>query len=311
MSENGLLGRSVEDVIATVVDREDERDPERVREALDPVTDDGTVTREAVEMAVADTSKVVATAETRVELARIAYEDIIAAAETVDDLAIVTARLDTFADRLEAVEARGADLADDLQTPVEQLDDPNAVYELAMELRDVSTTAQGVVQTADDLAWDIEQFESWLAEPDRRYDEFTEDVDLVDESLTELTAAVTALPADSDTPAAEWADATMRARVIELLVADLCVELTDLQTFADREDVQFRTDLEDQVAATERQTSELTDTLAEQAEPAWRGQFADALSALERDLDAFEPPVDWGRVQATLEQHREQAFDIN
>ena len=127
MSENGLVGQPVEDVIEAVVDSEGDCNPATVRETLDPVTDDGVVTREAVETAVSDTSKIVATAETRTELAGIAYEDATAAATTVDDLSIVAAQLNRYADRLKAVEARTVNLADDLQTPVEPLDDPTAV----------------------------------------------------------------------------------------------------------------------------------------------------------------------------------------
>jgi hypothetical protein len=309
MSEKEPVGRPVEDVIATVVDRDGGRDPETVREALDPITDDGVVTREAVEAAVSDTSKVVATAETRVELAAIACEDAAAAATPVDDLDIVTVRLDEYADRLDAVDTRAAALTDDLRMTVQQLDDPTAVYELAVELREVAATAQGVARTADDLSIDLEAFESWLDDPERRYDEFGEDIDLVDESLAALTAAVSAIPKGSDAPAADWADATMLTRVLELLVADLRTELADLRAWADREDVPFRAALEERVADLERRTGELADTLAERVESAWRDRFDDDLAAFERDLKGFEPPVDWERVQAALEERRERTFD--
>jgi hypothetical protein len=308
MSENGLVGRPVEDVVTTVVDRGDDRDPETVREALDPITADGVVTREAVETAVSDTSKLAATAETRAELAGIAHEDAADAAAPVADLDIVAARLDAYADRLDAVEARAAALTDDLRAPVEQLGDPDAVYELAMELREVATSAQSVARTADELAFDMEGFESWLGSPDRRYDEFAEDIDLVDESLADLSDAVAALPGESDAPAADWADATMRTRVLELLVADLRTELADLRAWADREGEPFRAGLDERVTALERRVTDLSDTLAEHAEPAWRDRFGDTLVAFERDLDGLEPPVDWERVQETLEARRERAF---
>jgi chromosome segregation ATPase len=308
MSENGLVGQSVEDVITAIVDRGDDRDPETVREALDPVTDDGVVTREAIEATVSDTAKVVSTAETRAELASIAHEDATAAAAPVDDLDIVVARLEEYASRLEGVESRIVGLRDDLRTPVEHLDDPNAVYELAVDLRQVAATAQEVVRTAEDLSTDLDAFESWLDSPDCRYDEFAADIDLVEESLAELSSVATALSAESDAPAADWADATMRTRVIELLVADLRAELADLRAWADREDAPFRAALDEQVENLEQRAEELTDTLAEHAEPAWRDQFEDDLAAFQRELNGFEPPVDWERVQATLEQRREQTF---
>jgi len=308
MSQNGLVGRRVEDVITAVVDSGDDQDPETVREALDPVTDDGVVTREAVETAVSDTAKVVSTAETRAELAGIAYEDATAAAAPVDDIGIVAARLDEYADRLDAVEARVAALADDLRAPVELLEDPGAVYELAVELREVAATAQGVVRMADDLSVDLEAFESWLDSPERRYDEFAEDVDLVDESLAELSDAAAALPEESDAPAADWADATMRTRVLELLIADLRAELADLRAWADREDAPFRAAFDERMADLERRAGELTDTLTERAEPAWHDRFENDLAAFERELDGLEPPVDWEHTQEALEEQRAQTF---
>lgn len=309
MNESGLVGLPVGSAVDAIVDRGDgDRDPDTVREALDPVTEDGVVTREAVDDTVSDTSKLVATAETRVELAGIAHEDATAAADPVADIDVVAARLGTYDDRLAAVEARAADLSDGLRTPVEQLGDPGAVYELAVELREVAATAQNVAREADELSFDLEAFESWLASPDRRYDELAEDIDLVSGSLEELSAAADALSA-SETPAADWADATMRAHVMALLATDLCAEAADLRTWADREGDPFRAELADRVAATEREARALVETLSEHGEPAWHDRFGSDLAAFERALSAFAPPVDWDRVRETLEERRAAAFD--
>lgn len=305
MSENGFVGRPVEDLAAAV----DDRDPEEVHEALDPITVDGVVTTTAIESAVSDTSMVAATAETRTELAGIAYAEAAEAAAPVDDIDIVAARLDEYADRLDAVETRVAGLTEELPTPVEQLNDPGAVYDLAVQLRDVATRAQGITRTADDLSLDLEAFESWLDTPARRYDEFAEDVALVDESLTDLCAAVDAIPAESEDPAADWADAAMRARVLDLLVADLRTELEVLRSWADRADEPFRTVLEDDVAAVEERVEELNETLAARGTSDWREQYEAQLSALGRELEQFETPVDWERVQETLDQRRVEAFE--
>lgn len=307
-SDEELIGQPVKDVIETIVNCKHDYDRKTVRENLDPLTDNGVITREAVETAVSDTSQVVATAETRVELAGIAYKDAQAEATAVDDLNTVADRLDRYSDRLKAVEARVIELADDLQTPVEQLDDPNAVYELAVGLRDVATTAQGIVRTADDLSQDLEQFELWLTEPNQRYEEFIEDLDIVDESLDDLTISAASLSTDAENPATDWVDATMRVQLIELLVTDLQAELAELRTWANREDAPFRTDLNERVADVANKTTELKQTLAEQAEPLWHERFDGILSEFEADLDEFEPPVDWNRVQETLEERQEQAF---
>lgn len=309
MSENCLVDRPVEDVVAAIVDGDDDRDPEIVREALDPVTDGDVVTGDAVDTAVSDTSKLLATVETRVELADIAYEDATEAAAEVDDVDVVAARLGEYGDRLDDVTSQSASLSDDLNALDVAPDDPDAIYELAVGLRDVAAAAQDVVRRADDLSFDLDGFEAWVESPTRRHDLFEEDVDHVEESLDELTAAVEALPAGSDTPAADWADATMRTRVVGLLVDDLRAELADLRTLADREDAQVPDTLEERVAALERRADELVDTLGERARSAWRDRFGDDIAAFERDLAEFEPPVDWERVQETFDERREITFE--
>lgn len=308
MSEDGLVGEPVGSVVDAIVARDGERDPETVREALDPVTEDGVVTEAAIESAVSDTSKVVATAETRAELADIAYDDAVEAAEPVADLDTVAARLDEYEARLDEVTSRADGLTADLARPVERLNDPDAVYELAVELREVASAAQGVIRTADDLSFDLEEFESWVENSDRRHDEFAEDIDLVGESVDELRAGVEALPEESDDPAVGWADATMRVALLDLLVADLRAELDDLREMADRDGVSTP-DLGDRIEDLDARTNALADDLDDLARPAWHDRFDADIAALDRDLDDLVPPVDWGAVQETLAARRAAAFD--
>jgi hypothetical protein len=63
------------------------------------------------------------------------------------------------------------------------------------------------------------------------------------------------------------------------------------------------------VADLEHGVEDLSDTLAEHAERAWRDRFGDDIAAFERDLDGLEPPVDWEQVQETLEARRERTFE--
>lgn len=307
MNENGLVGRPLEEVVATVVDR-DGRDPETVREALDPITNGDVVTEAALESTVSDTSKLVATAETRVELAGIAYEDATATAAPVDDLDIVATRLESYEKRLRSVENRAATLGDDLPT-AEGVDDLETVYDTAVALREVAVAAQNVARTADDLSFDLEELESWIESPNRRYDEFESDVKLVEESLADLSAAVDALPAESDVPAADWADSTMRVRVLTLLAADLRAELTALRRWADREDGAVRDGLAGRVDSVERRSSELSVRLNRQADPSWRDRFGDDVAAFNDSVTGIESPVDWAQVEANLDQHRADAFN--
>ncbi|WP_313693385.1 halo transducer protein [Halorarum halobium] len=299
-----VVGRTTEEAVETILAADGTRERDAVRAALDPVTEDGVVTEAAVESAVSDTSKVVATAETRVELARIEHEEAREAAEPVADLEVVSARLDEAADRLAAVEARRDDLSRDLGSPVERLNDPTAAYELAVELRAVASNAQGVVRTADDLQTDLEQVESWLTSPARRYDEFGEDVSFAAESLAELEAAAQALPETTAEPAVEWADASMRTRVLNCVVADLRAELAELREWADREDEPFREALVSDVDALADRREALAAELDGLARPAWRDRFGEELAALGDELAGVDAPVDWAAVEAASETHR-------
>lgn len=307
-TEPGIVGKSTDAAVDAVVGGDGSRALETVREALDPVTTDGRVRRAALEEAISDTSKVVATAETRVELADIALEDARDAADGVVDLDAVRFRLNGFEDRLGPVESRVAELGIDLPRPAAEISDPDALYELVLELREVAARAQGVVRTADDLQFDLERFESWLTRPDRRHDEFAEDLTLVRESVAELEAVVDVLNVSQD-PAGQWADATMRTDVAGLLVADLHAERDELREWADRRGTDFRETLGEDLYALESRQLALAARLAERSRPAWREQFGDAIEALAADLGSVEPPVEWGSVKEQLTDRRTSAFD--
>lgn len=303
--DDGVIGLSTEAAVERLAGPD--RDPEDVRAALDPVTEDGVVSETAIEESVSDTAKIVSTAETRTELAGIAHEDAHETAAPVADVDAVAARLSGFDERLDAVERRAADLTTDLAAPVGRLGDPAAVYELAVELREVASAAQGVATTADELAFDLEDFERWVSTPETRHEEFREDVGLVGDSVDGLAEAVETLSESPDL-AVDWADATMRTRVLDLLVADLDAELADLRDLADRDDVTVPDELAAEVEALDDRTDALAARLDELADPAWRDRFGEDVASLEAALD-LSPPVEWGAVQRLLEEHRDAAFD--
>lgn len=297
MTEQGVASRRV----ATVVDAVDE-EPEAVRDALDPIAADGRVTEGTVEHTVSDTAKLLATAETRVELAEIAYDDAAAAAD-IDDAPVMGERLDAFESRLDAVTDRSAALGPELPKPDTGLGSPDELYKLGLDLRDVATRAQGVARTADELTFDLEQFESWVDSPPRRHDEFGDDVELVEESLADLADAVAGID-DADAPGAAWADATMRARVLDLLLTDLRAEFETLERLAERQDATVPPTLHERVGAAERELGRLRTRLGDQGEPAWREQFADELYGLTEGLSEMAPPVDWGAVDELVSEQR-------
>ena len=300
MSDEASRGVTVADVVEAV----DEVDPERVEAALDTVTDGRVVTRDAAEAAVSDASKLLATAETRIELAGDAYDDAAELAEPVADVPAVEIRLDEFAERLSAVESRIPELRPDLSVPADIRRRPAAAYDLAVDIRAVVTAAREAIEAADDLSFDIEQFQSWLDRPDRRYDAFAEDLDLVAESIDDVEIVVDTLPDGDTDPAARWAAATMRARVLSVLVADLRAEHRNLRVLAERAGDPFRAGLGDRLDAVAGRVGEVASALNDAAEPAWRDRFAEDIAALADELAAFDPPVDWGAVDRTLVAHR-------
>ncbi|WP_436925598.1 halo transducer protein [Halosimplex amylolyticum] len=330
-----LDGLALDEAVERVLAREGERDPGTVRTALEYVVEDGVVSGAAVEEALKATSKLVATAETRTELARIALDDAREAAEPVADLPTVAARLDRFEAEVTAVEERAAALGEAVQSVVEDREDPDARFAVADGIRQIEARSRAVQRDADDLQFDLEEFERWLDSHDARVSTLAEDVDALASSLDALAEAVDDLaagiegpgggPADGDANgdadgsgagvARAWFDATLRVGVIGLTVDDLRAELGDLRTWADREDEAASdtapdgglADLDARLADIEARGVALDDRLDDLATPDWRDRFGDRIDGFERDLDDLAPPVEWRAVERALETRRAEA----
>lgn len=311
-AQTDLDGLSVEQATEVVVD--EESDPDEVRETLAIVARDGVVRRAAVGDAVANASKVVATAETRTELAAEKLDGAREAAAPVSDLDLVSARVGDFDARLDAVEERAADLGDAVQEALAAREDGD-LYEVARRIRRVTSAATEVQRAADDLQFEVDSFEEWLSDPDRRADELTADVDAVAEAVTELDGVAerlsgedgTGTPGDGD-PEGEggraWAAATVRHRVASVMIADLRAEAAALRTWAERESVAPPPDVEGRLDEIRADHEAVGKRLAASAEPEWTARFGDRLAALDEALDATEPPVAWDEVEAVVEEHR-------
>ncbi|WP_134669574.1 halo transducer protein [Halorussus marinus] len=315
-----IEGRSVDDAVTAIVRREDGRDPEAVRAALERVATDGVVTREGVEAALAHASKVVSTPETRVEMAAIALGDARDAAEPVTDLDSVGTRLDAFEARLASVEDRTAELGDRLDTLVGPDGADAGLYETAAEIRRLTGDATRAQRAADQLKLDLESFQRWLSTPSVRVRELETDVETIEATLDDLSAAVDDVGsapaearADSTPDGAVWADATLRTRVAELLLADVRAELADLRAWADREAGDDapgpapETDLDDLGDRLDRTDGRLTDLrgrLDGLARESWSDRFGDRLDAFEDATEGLEPPLDWAGVEAAFDEHR-------
>lgn len=323
-SLGGIVGLPVREAADAVVSADPARDRKSVRAVLDHVTEGGVVTRDALDDAFSDASMVVSTAETRTELASTAFSEVREAVAPVSDLETVRSRLDAFESRTADVERRATDLGSDLQTLVRRRAESADLYDLLTGLRRVTADAKAVQRTADDLQTDLDAFERWAADADVRFRELDADGDALERSLDASANAVAKLAAADENgaetlslPAADvvaadaaWADATLRLRVVELLLADARAELADLRRWADREsdrDAAF----DARAAELERRFDELDgrrETLGGRLDalgrPAWRERHGDRLSGFDAALDDFEPPVAWGEVRAVLERYR-------
>ncbi|TKX59388.1 halo transducer protein [Halorubrum sp. SS7] len=292
---------SVDRLVEVVTERTGE-DRDSVRRSLDPVTDDGTVTAAAFESTVTDVSQILATAETRVDLATRAHEDATAAATDAPDLDVVEVRRRAFGARLDDLRAEVEALGDDLAAARADPESPMDVYRAAVDLHEVTTGAQDVVRVAHDLETELEAFEAWLSSANRRHDGLVDEVEAAEESAESLAETVDRLRAAEAPDPERRFDASVQARVLDLVVADLRAEAEDLRAWAERDGVDFpdgvdaRLDeLDAEVAAHGAALSDGTD---------WDDRFGERLDALDTELAAVEPPVAWARVDETVAEAR-------
>ncbi|MFB6281128.1 MAG: halo transducer protein [Haloferacaceae archaeon] len=304
----GVLGLSVDEAVAAVAAASEDRDPERVRAVLGIVAEDGVVTRDGIRSAVADLS----VPEDRIGRAERALADARQAARPADRFDVVRDRLAAFESRLDALRADAERMAADVRDLADRAEAPDSAYGVAVDIRRLAGETDALGRATDDLALDAERFERWLADPERRRRELAGDADAMAgfldglaDATDDLADAVAAAGSDLPDPAGHWVDATARARVSALLIADLRADLAALREWPGAEaDDGALGDLADRIDGLDARRDRIADRLADLSRPAWRERHADRLAAVERVLDGFEPPVDWEEVQAALDDHR-------
>ena len=300
----GLEGLSLEAAVGAVV--KDPTDSDAVRETLAVVAEDGVVSRAAVDDAVENATRAAATAEERAELAATKLADVRTMADPVSDLDVVAARLESFDARLDRIEERLATLDERLRRVVEHRDAAN-LYALGLEIQQATTAAEEVGRAADEFQFDLDDFGTWLDDPDHRAGELVADADALAASLDESEGVVDALATDGtalDDPALEWAEASIRHRVTGPLLSDLRAELATLRAWADREGAERPPDIEPRLDELASRREAVGERLTALADPDWRERFDDRLRGLDRTVEAMEPPVAWGEIEAVIERHR-------
>jgi tetrahydromethanopterin S-methyltransferase subunit G len=295
-----LTGRPIADAVDTVVSGSD-AERETVRHTLDRVLEDGVVTAAAFEDTVGQTAKVLATAETRAELARTALEEARTTAEPVTEVSLVRTRLDSLAATVDSVEEDLAAVQRTLGSVMGR--DDGVPYEAVRDLREVHEEATGVQHRADEVQVALEEFETWVNNEDERAATLRGDVDDLATAVDALEGAAEDVAADGD--AATWADAAMQHASLALLVADLRAELDTLRSWPvatdgnpDWDAVAGRLDtLEDRV-------TDVAETLERACQPAWQDRYGASVDAVQQVLADREPPVDWAAVHSVLDVHR-------
>lgn len=308
-----VFGRPVDEAAAALAAATD-RDADAVADDLSLFVADGVVSRDRVEAAIAGLSKVVATPETRVEVAAREVERAHEAAADAADLGAVAHRLDGLDDRLAAVESEADTLGDRLTGILDRTGDLAAAAEVAREVEALTDDANAAQIAADDLREDAEATKRWANDPDVRRREFGEDVDAIAASVDGTADAVDWLTGEADDPpegfstddpGVVWAEARIGAHVADLLVADLRAELADLRTWAARDDVD--PGLADEAARVDNLAARhdrLADRLDEAVRPTWREAHGDRVTRAAEAVASFDPPVEWGAVRATLDENR-------
>lgn len=302
MSESAPPEVPLDELVDDVADRTSE-DPESVRTWLDPFTDDGTVTPEAIEATVTDVSQILATAETRVDLATRTVKDASNAAADVPDLEIVRVRQNAFEERLADLRSDVEGLGGELSAAATDLNSPVDVYEAAVDLHEITTEAQRVVRVAHDLETETEAFEAWLGSANRRHDALVDDIEAAEESVASVAETADALRATDDPDPERWFDAAVQTRTLDVVVADLRAEAAGLREWAEREGKSFPDDVETRIGSVREEAATNAKALADR--PDWDARFDEQLDEVDAALSAVEPPVAWARVDEEIREAHE------
>lgn len=311
-----VAGLSVEAAVEAVSDRHRTRG--EMRRAIERVSEDGVVSREAAESALAHLSKVVATPETRAEVAADGVDDAREAAAPVDDLRTVRGRIEDFESRLDDVRRRADALGPRLQDLLRMAEDPDSLYDLGAAIAQLEAEANDVQRAADELLMATESFRRWVDSPQLRRDELDGQLADLETSLDELSSVLDDLAGrigDADVtdeddggpdPALAWADATLQREVLALLVEDVRAELADLEAMADREDGDppALDDLKRRLDELDARREDVAERVDDLARADWPDRFEADRSAFAETLAEFEPPVDWGAVEEALADRR-------
>ena len=323
--ENGaddvISGLAVDEAVTTVVDADDARDSKRVRTVLTSVSEDGVVSRDAVEKLRSETSEAVSTCESRAEQTDHYMDYAREEVPNAPDLSVPQFRLDSFEDRMAAVERRVDGLRDSRQSIVAGQEEADSLYEVAARLTEARSAARECRRITDQLEHEVESFLQWLATTSVRWNELEADTEALVDGVQQLANSVDQLASivedgeyppgvdeDAD-PGVLWFELTIAHRTKTLALDDLRTELTEFRQWESGDDVDDEDraeDIENELSAAEQSLRNLRPRLNELADDETHKRFDQALDELDTAVTQAEPPVDWGSVQAIIDELRQR-----
>ena len=300
------MDRSMEAATERVVASVDD-DSETGREALSEISEEGAITRTSIDQALAHLSKVVATPETRVEIAQRALRDAREAAAPIEGADTVRSRLNEFESRLTTLNERVDALGSQLSSLVDRAQAPDDLYAIGRAIREIRSQALDIQRGADGLVGEIEAFERKLRNPDRWAEELGEDIDAIETSISELREVAIDLSDARDDGgegtdlASRWVDAALQNRMQKLFIEDVRVELGALrQMTLDQEIDSFGDRISRRLEELESVRTDVSRRLGEVSEPSWRQNHDETIESFTQTLEDFDPPVDWTKLQERL-----------
>jgi DNA-binding phage protein len=317
--ERGQLdGLSIDDALEEIDPADGEGSD--IRAALGHVAEDGTVSADAAEAGLSETSLLISTIENRAEVASHRLSDARKTAAQKPDLDVIDRRLSRFETRMAGIRDDRDAVSEQLETIFDRFDETMPLYELGAQLRSLTKRARSIQQTADELYMDLDDFETWLEDPQQRQNALHADLDAIADTLSGLQVDLELLEREDtnesvssselpSNPGVTWVDATYRSYVVELLLDDVRSEHAELRDWVENGASDPDTTSESDPTVVERLQSlqaeleRLDDRLETVAIPEWHERFDDDIEQFQA---AIAEPVDWGKVQATLETYRER-----
>jgi len=212
------------------------------------------------------------------------------------------------------------DAAADLlaETPREPAS-PTAIYDAAVDLRRCAGTTHEVGHALHHLSDEVDIFETWLHDPERRLEEFDDEISGSEQYLENTEALLERVESgQSPEPFDAWLAAYHLQQVMDVVFTELRADVSELESWLDGQDGDYGddvADLRDRLDALATRHEACSRRLDEAADAiddfeSKRAGVAGSLDQFEGALSGLEPPVDWATVEQ-LVQAQFQKHDID